>query len=66
METPEGVPAPLAPFYPLKGFYLSHAVDMKQALDPSLAGYVADRFRDAEKLYRIMLKLQEAPDGRHI
>ena len=66
MEVPERVPALLAPFYPLKGFYLSHAIDMKQALDPSLAGYVAERFRDTEKLYRILLRLQEAADGRHI
>ena len=66
MEVPQGVPEQLAAFYPLKGFYISHAIEMKQALDPSLASYVAQRFRDAEKLYRILLGLRGAADGSHI
>lgn len=54
ITVPDTVPETLARFYPLKGFYLEHAIGFSMAKTAQLAGYVADRYRQLSDLYRAM------------
>lgn len=63
MKTPPQVPAALAPWYPLRAFYLEKDIlDFDVIKSPRLAQQIAGDYRLAQPLYRLLTGLDRKED----